>query len=74
MNLVDYRHNLQIMVNGQIGIRQGLRLDPLGSVYHQNGAFTGRQRPGYLIIEIHMAGGVDQIKVVKLPVLGLVIQ
>ena len=60
------------MVQSQINVRQGLRLDALRRVDDQDRAVAGRQAPRDLIVKVDMAGGVDQVKDVLLPVLRAV--
>ena len=60
------------MIQGQIGVGQGLGLNALGAVHHQDGAVTGRQGPGNLIVKVHMARGVDEVENILLAVLRLV--
>ena len=72
VNLIDDRKYIQVMIQRQIYVCQGLGLYPLGGVHHQYGTVTGRQGTAYLIIEVHMAGCIDQIKNVLLPVLRLI--
>ena len=62
------------MLQGQVGVGQGLSLHALGGVHHQHRALTGGQRPGHLVVEVHVARSVNQIEVVGLPILGLVLQ
>ena len=62
------------MLQGQVGVGQGLGLHALGGVHHQHRALTGGQGPGHLIVEVHVARGVDEIQGVGLPVGGLVVQ
>ena len=72
INLVDHRHQLQIMLQRQIGVGKGLGLDALGSIHHQNCPLAGCQGTGYLIVKVHMARGVDQIEAVLLTVPGTI--
>ena len=44
----------------------------VGGVHHQHGALAGGQRAGHLVVEVHVARGVDQIQFIVLPVLGMV--
>ena len=69
VDLVDDGQDLQVVLQCQIHVRQRLGLDALGGVHHQNRALAGGQRAGNLIVEVHMAGGVDQVQLVGLPVL-----
>ena len=72
IDFVDDGQDFQIIVNGQICVRQGLRLNPLRRVDDQQRALAGLQRAGYLVAEIDMPGCVDQIHYIGLPVVGLV--
>ena len=70
IDLVDDGNDFEAMVDGEIGIRQGLRLDALGGVDDQESAFARCQRARNFIREINVAGCVDQIELVSLAVLG----
>ena len=72
IDLVDHRKYIQIVIQGQIYICQGLRFNALSRVYHQDGAVAGGQAPGNFIIEIHMARGIYHVQNILLSVLGLV--
>ena len=74
VDLVDDRHNLQVVFQCQIGIGKGLGFDALGGIHHQHRSFTGCQRPGYLIVEVHMTGSINEIEGVILAVLGMIAQ
>ena len=74
VDLVEHRQDLQIVLHGQIGIGQRLCLHALSGVHHQHGALAGRQRPGHLVVEVHMARRVDEVQGVGLPVLRRVKQ
>ncbi len=58
------------MFEGQIHVGQGLGLHPLAGVDQQQGALAGGQRSGYLVGEIDMSRGIDQVQDVRLSVLG----
>ena len=62
------------MVEGQVRVAEGLGLDALGSVHDEDRAFTGGQRPGDFVVEVDVAGGVDEVQVIDFPVLGLVLE
>ena len=74
VDLVDYRHDLQVMLNGKVCICQRLRLDSLGGVYHQNRTLTGSKAAGDLIVKVNVSRRVDQIEHIGLAVLGTIIQ
>ena len=66
VDLVDDRHYLQVVVHRQIGVGQGLGLDALGCVHHQNRSLAGGQGTGNLVVEVHMAGGIDEVELIIL--------
>ena len=74
VDLVDDGQDLQPLVHGQVGVGQGLGLDALGGVDHQDCALAGGQAAGNLVIEVHMARGVDQVEDIGLPVVSGVVQ
>ena len=61
------------MLHGQVGVGQGLGLHPLGGVHHQHRPLAGRQGTAHLVVEVHVARGVDEVEAVGLPVGGLVV-
>src|SRR6185369_4755953 len=62
IDLVQHREHLEVYIQGEIDVGKGLGLDPLGSVNHQQSAFTGGQRAGHFIGKVNMAGSVDQVE------------
>ena len=74
INFIDHRQNLQAGVNGQVGVGQGLGLHALGGVHHQHRTLAGSQGTGDLIVEVHMARGVNQIQVIGLPIVSCILQ
>ena len=74
VDFVEHRHDLQIVLHSKISVGQGLRLHALRGVHHQHGALTGRQRPGDLIVEVHVSRRVDEVQLIGLTILRLVIQ
>ena len=50
------------MIQSQVDIGHRLSLHPLGRIYHQERPLASRQTSGYLIGEIHMAWGVNQVE------------
>ena len=57
VDLVDHGDDLEPTLDRQVGVGQGLCLDPLGGVHHQERPFGGRQRPGDLVREVDVARG-----------------
>ena len=72
VDLVDDGDDFQAVVDGEIGVGQGLGLHALAGVHHQQRALAGGQRAGDLIAEVDVAGGVDEVELVGFAVLGLV--
>ena len=51
-----------------------MRLDALRRIDYQQRPFTGGQRAADLVVEIHVAGGIDEVELVGLAVFRGVIQ
>ena len=60
------------MVQRQIAVRQRLRLNALAGVDDENCALAGGQTAADLVLEVHMARGVDEVELIGLAVVGLV--
>ena len=73
VDLVDHRDQLEPVLDRQVGVGDGLRLDPLGGVDDQQRALAGGEAARDLVGEVDVAGGVDQVQVVGLPVGGRVL-
>ena len=73
VDLVDDRQHLQSRVNGQIRVSKGLRLNALRRVHDQQRAFARGQRARDLIVEVHVARGVDEVHVIGFAVVGLIL-
>ena len=54
----------KIVIHGQAHVGQGLRLDPLRGVHHQDGSLAGRQTARHLVGEVHVTGRVDEVQLV----------
>jgi hypothetical protein len=72
VDLVEHRQDLQIVVHGKIRVGQRLGLHALGGIHHQQRALAGGQRPADLVIEVHVARGVDEVQGVGFSVLRLI--
>ena len=72
VDLVEHRQNFQVVFHGKVRVGQSLGLHALGGVHHQHRALAGCQGPGHLIVEVHMARGIDEVQLIVLPVLGTV--
>ena len=74
VDLVDDRDDVEVVVDGQVGVGQRLRLDALRGIDEQQRAFARGQRPRDLVPEVHVSGRVDQIEDVLLSAVGGVVQ
>ena len=72
VDLVDDRDDLQVVVQGQIDVGKRLRFDALRRVHDQKGAVAGGERAGDLVVEVNVAGRIDQVQDVFLAVFGLI--
>ena len=72
VDLVDHGDDFESVMDGQVGIGQGLRLHALAGVHYQQRALARSQRARDLIAEVHVAGGVDQVELVGVAVARLV--
>ena len=68
VDLVDHRDDLEVVVDGEVGVGHRLRLDALRGVDEQHGALAGGEAARDLVGEVHVAGGVDQVELVGLAV------
>ena len=72
IDLVQHRHDLKVRILGEVGVRDRLGFHALGGVHDEQRAFAGAHGTAHLVGEVHMAGGVDEVEEVLLPVLRLV--
>ena len=70
VDLVQYRHHFQALLDGGVAVGDALRLDALRGIDHQQRALAGRQRARHLVGEIHMPGRIDEIELVGLAVVA----
>src|SRR5690606_38227561 len=74
VHFVEYRNNFQTLFNGGVTVGNRLSLNTLSRVHHQQRAFTGRQRAGYLVGKVHVAGSINKVQLVSLTITGFVAQ
>ena len=72
IDLVEHRDDVEIVVERDVDVGERLRLDALRGVDDQERAFAGGQRPRHLVVEVDVAGRVDQVELIGLAVVGLV--
>ena len=69
VDLVDHRHDLMVVLDRLVDVGEGLRLDPLRRVDHQQRALARGEAATDLIGEVDVAGRVHQVELV-IPVLA----
>ncbi len=67
IDLVHDGDDLEVVLDREIRVRERLRLDPLRGVDDQHGPLARLERPGDLVGEVHVPGGVDQVELMSLP-------
>ncbi len=70
VDLVEHRDDLEVVVDGEVGVGHRLRLDALGRVDQQHGTLAGGEAPRDLVGEVDVARRVDEIELVGLAVAG----
>jgi hypothetical protein len=71
VDLVDDRDDLEVGVEREVDVGEGLGLDALGGVDHQQDALAGGEAARDLVAEVDVAGGVDQVEGVLDPLVGV---
>ena len=69
VDLVDDRDDFESVIDGEVGVGQGLGFDALRGIDDQQRAFAGGQRARDFVGEIDVAGSVDEVELVGLAVL-----
>ena len=67
VDLVDDRHDLVVVLDRLVDVGEGLRLDPLRGVDHQQRALARGEAARHLVGEVDVAGRVHQVELVALP-------
>ena len=68
VDLVQHRHDRQVVAHGQEGVGHGLGLHSLGRIDQQDRPFAGGQAARNLVMKVDVAGSVDQVQFVHLAV------
>ena len=69
VDLVDHGNDVEPRLVREVHVRHGLRLDALGCVDEEEGAFTGGERAAHLVGEIDVTGRVREVQLISLPIL-----
>ena len=70
VDLIDERDDLKVGVHGHHGVSHRLRLDALGGVDHEHGAFACGEATANLVGEVDVARRVDEVELVGFAVIG----
>ena len=70
--VLDNRHNIQIMIQCKIYIRKCLCLNSLCRINNKNRSVAGCQASGYLIVEIDVSRCIDQVENILFSVICLI--
>ncbi len=62
VDLVEHRDDVEVRVDREVEVGEGLRLDPLGRVDEQDSAFARLEAAADLIGEVDVSGGVDHVE------------
>ena len=62
VDLVEHRDDVQVGVQREVEVREGLRLDALRGVDEQDGGLAGLERPRDLVGEVDVPGRVDHVE------------
>ena len=73
VDLVDDRNDFQTCVDREVGVAEGLRLNALRRVNDEKRTLAGRERTRNLVVEVHVARGVDEVHLVGLAVVCLIL-
>ena len=72
IDLVQNRKDLEIVFERKIHVSEGLSLNALRGIDHQDRALTGSQGTRNLISEVDVPGGIDHVQDILLPIPRLV--
>ena len=62
VDLVEHRDDPEVGFQRHVQVGERLRLDALRGVHEEHGALAGGQASRYLVAEVDVAGGVDQVQ------------
>ena len=65
VDFVDDRNDFQVVVHGRIGVGDGLGFDALEGIDQEQGSFAAGQRAGDFVLEVDVAGGIDEVQLVE---------
>jgi len=72
IDFVENRNDLDVLIESEVDISQGLGFNALSGVNNEQGAFACRERTGNLVVEVDVPWRVQKIEFVLLAVVRLV--
>ena len=73
VDLVDQRNDVQIFLERQIDVGNGLRLHALRGVDQKQRAFASAQRTAHFVVEVNVSGSVNKVDLISIAIIGFVI-
>ena len=70
--LVEHGNDFEVVLDGHVEVRDGLRLYALCRVDHEQTAFAGRDGAAHFVGKVHVTRGVDEVEHIVLSVQGVV--
>jgi hypothetical protein len=67
VDLIQHWDDREIILEGEIDIRQGLCLDPLSRIDHEDRSLGRGETAGNFILEVDMSRGIDQVELDSFP-------
>ena len=67
VDLVEHSHDFEVVFKRQITVGQCLRLDALRRIDYEHHAFARRKAATHFVAEVDVAGGVDEVEHMPLP-------
>ena len=71
IDLVDDGDDFEVLVDGGVGVGDGLGLDALGGITEEQCAFAGLEGFGDFVVKVDVAGGVDEVVEIFLAGVGV---
>ena len=70
VDFVDDGDDFEAVIDGEVGVGEGLGFDSLGGINDEQRAFAGGEGAGDFVGEVDVAGGVDEVELVDFAVFG----
>ena len=67
IDFVDDGDDIEVLLESEIDVGEGLSLDALGGVHDEDGGFDSLERAGDFVREVDMAGSINEVEFIALP-------